>query len=264
MAPPPTAAIAPVGPQHVDAQFITLDRVDGLSRLGVELSYVNLEESDAFDVIPLRVGLYGQYVTPQGLGGFGALNVTYITSDEEDESAIGNLEAGAIYAANLGSFEGVGRASVLLPTAGDEIADVFTNLLGATSRLTDFAHAAPDSTWLRLSGSPVVRSGNVVFRGDVGVDLAVLTEDDADIDPIAHFNVGLGFVQGQSQISAELVTLLLFGEEDNERVNSLGVSYRGTFGTYAPYAGLFWFLGEDNNDLSNFSLTFGLSSQLGS
>jgi hypothetical protein len=45
---------------------------------------------------------------------------------------------------------------------------------------------------------------------------------------------------------------------------ALNVMYRGDFGTYAPYAGLFWFLGEGDNDLSNFSLTSGLSSLLGS
>jgi hypothetical protein len=250
---------SPTGAHAIDAQFVTLDRVDGLSRAGVDLSYTHYD-SDAFDVTPLRIGLWGQYVADSGLGGLVALDLSYATGDGESESAIGNLEVGALYAADLGSLQGVGRASLLIPTASDELADFATNVAGIYSRLTDFTHSSANSTWLRLSASPVVRRDAILVRADAGFDLAVSTEDGGDADPFLHANVALGYVQGPHQISAELVNVFILGEDDTSRASSLGASYRGTFGGLSPYAGAFLLLGEEGNNLPDFALTGGVST----
>jgi hypothetical protein len=44
--------------------------------------------------------------------------------------------------------------------------------------------------------------------------------------------------------------------------DTLGFTYRGTFGTLSPYAGIFVFLG-DADEVGSFSLTGGLSTTLG-
>lgn len=247
----------------VDAQFLTLDRVDGVSRGGVDLSYVHIDAEDS--VTPLRLGLWGQFVAPSGVGGFGALDFSYLGTDGDSETAIGNLEVGALYAASFASFQGVGRASILLPTAGDELADFFTNFVGISSRITDLTRAYPNSTWLRLSASPIVRRPNFLFRADLGIDIAVHVEDEGDIDPIAHGNLAAAYVQGPHQLGAEFVTLVSTGSEDSERLHSLGISYRGTFGEVSPYGGIsFPFTsgdGSEDDDFGDFAVTGGVSSR---
>lgn len=260
--PPPSLGgeVLPVS-GAADAQFLTLDRVDGVSRVGVELSYVHVDSNDTWT--PVRLGLWGQYVAPSGVGGFGALDLSYLGTAGDSETAIGNLEVGALYATNFASFQGVGRASILLPTAGDELGDFITNFVGIGSRITDLTHAYPNSTWLRLSGSPIVRRANFLFRADLGIDIAVHVEDDGDIDPILHGNLAAAYVQGPHQLGAEFVTLFSTGSDDSERLHSLGVSYRGTFGEVSPYGGIsFPFAsGDDDDDFGDFALTGGVSSQ---
>jgi hypothetical protein len=250
---------ATTGAHAVEAQFVTLDRVDGRSRAGVDLSYSHFD-SDVFDVTPLRFGLWGQYVADSGLGGLVALDLSYATGDGESESSIGNLEVGALYAADLGAVQGVGRASLLIPTASDELADFATNVAGISSRLTDFSHSSANSTWLRLSASPVVRRDALLVRADAGVDLAVSTEEDFDADPFLHANLALGYLQGPHQLAVEIVNVFVLGDDDTSRVSSLGASYRGTFGELSPYAGAFLLLGEEENNLPDFSLTGGVST----
>lgn len=246
-----------------DAQFLTLDRVDGVSRAGVELSYISVDSDDT--LTPVRLGLWGQYVAPSGVGGFGALDLSYLGTEGDSETAIGNLEVGALYAANFASFQGVGRASILLPTAGDELGDFVTNFVGIGSRLTDLTHAYPNSTWLRLSASPIVRRPNFLLRADLGIDIAVHVEDEGEVDPIAHGNLAAAYVQGPHQLSAEFVTLVSTDSEDSERLHSLGISYRGTFGEVSPYGGIsFPFTsgdGSEDDDLGDFAITGGVSSR---
>lgn len=262
--PPPPSLGGEVLPTSdaADAQFLTLDRVDGVSRAGVELSYISVDSDDT--LTPVRLGLWGQYVAPSGVGGFGALDLSYLGTDGDSETAIGNLEVGALYAANLASIQGVGRASILLPTAGDELGEFVTNFVGIGSRITDLTHAYPNSTWLRLSASPIVRRPNFLLRADLGIDIALHVEDDEDIDPIAHGNLAAAYVQGPHQLGAEFVTLFSTGSDDNERLHSLGVSYRGTFGELSPFGGVsFPFASGDgsDDDLGDFAITGGVSSR---
>lgn len=243
-------------PPLFGAQFVSLDRADASSRAGAELSYVSIDGG----VTPLRLALWGQYVAPGGLGAFGALDLSYATGDGDSESAIGNVELGALYARTFGSVQAIARASVLLPTAGDGLSDFLINVLCMTSRLTDFTHAYPNSTWLRLAASPVVRSGPLLMRADLGADVAVQVEGDDDVDPLLRANAAVGYVQGAHQLSAEFVSVI--SADGFDSLHSLGATYRGTFGKLSPYGGLFvYFSGDDGReDQPDFGLTGGVSS----
>lgn len=259
MEPVPTEPFVPW--TRTDAQFVSLDRVDGVSRAGLEVGYVDL---DGADITPLRFSLYGQAVGANGLGGFGVLDFSYASGEGDSESSLGNLEAGAIYAAHFSSFDGIGRASIVFPTASDDLSNFIVNALGSYSRLTDVTHASPNVTWLRLAFSPVVRRGNILFRADAGLDLSIHSEDDTDVDPILRANLALGFIQRESQFSAELVSLFPTNDDDDEStLHALGFTYRGTFDRISPYAGIFLFLG-DASDIGSFSLTGGVSTTFGS
>jgi hypothetical protein len=254
----PEIAAPPVN--RVAAQFLSLGRQDGTSRVGAELGYVSIDDND---MTPLRIGLYGQYVTPNGLGVYGALQISHASIEGESATALGNLELGGVYASKLGTIEGVGRVGIALPTAADDdFEDMISNVLGSYSRLDDVVHALPDSTWLRLSGSPIVRRQGATARADFGIDLPVATERDIELDAILHANFAAGLVSGPHQISLELVNLF-FIEDEIERLHSAGASYRFDTGAAAFHAGIFKpFSSEDDLEDLTFTLVAGVSASI--
>lgn len=270
-APAPTSSsIAPVPatpatPERVASQFLTLGRQDGVSRLSIELGYVAVDgDEEAFDVTPLRVGLYGQIVDPSGMGGYGSVNIAHLSGEGDSATALGNLELGGVYAGTLGTIEGVGRLGIALPTAADDdFADVLANVLSSYSRIDDIVHALPDVTWIRASGSPIIRRQGMTLRADLGVDLPVAAEDNLDPDPILHANLGGGLVAGPHQVSLELVNLFIMGDDEAERLHSVGASYRAELDKVAPYFGVFKPFGSDGDfDELTFSLIGGVSGDL--
>lgn len=263
---PPAVVAAPAPAERVEAQFSSLDRQDGVSRLGVELGYANL--NDEVDVTPLRIGLYGQYVAPAGVGGYGSLNIAHVLGEEGSDTAIGNLELGGLYAVALGSIEGVGRIGVALPTASDEdIGDLFANLSGTYSRLGDLVLGVPTASWLRLSGSPILRGKSFLLRADLGIDIPLTHDDGIEPDPFFRANLAAAFVHGPHQLSAEVVNVFTM-DGANDSLHSIGGTYRIDLGNVTPYLGLFDpFSSEDAEDYEepvNFTLLLGASGLLGS
>lgn len=249
---PPASVPAP---DRVVSQFLSLGRQDGVSRIGAELGFVSVDTSDgADDLTPLRIGLFGQYVAPAGFGGYGALNIARVSGEGESATGLSDLELGGIFSGKLGTIEGVARFGVALPTASDDdLGDVLSNILGAYSRIDDMVLALPNTSWIRISGSPVIRRQGVTVRADFGADIPVAAEDGFDPDPVLHLNLAGGLVAGQHQASLELVNLFFMGDE-TERISSIGGSYRFDLGTATPYFGLFKPFGSDG-DFDNLTLT---------
>src|SRR5690606_18772439 len=139
--------------------------------------------------------LFGQYMLPQGFGGYASLPISYVSVGDggsDAEHAIGNLEVGGAYVLNTPALPIALRAGVLLPTADDSLNGFLANAATVTNRLTDVASAMPDSTWLRLSVSPVLRRGIYVARVDLGADIPILGDGalegagpvETDLDPL--------------------------------------------------------------------------------
>lgn len=153
--------------------FVTLDRGDGTSREGAELSYLVLD-GDA-DGTAIRFDVHGQFVDAgTGFGGYAYLPMSFVFVSGSDDSnfELAGAEVGGLLAKRLSPEMGiVARLGVVLPTANDDFTAVIQNAVTSYARATDIANAIPETT-IRLSGSPLFRSGQLFGRIDVGVDLS--------------------------------------------------------------------------------------------
>src|SRR5688572_30074615 len=87
--------------------FLTLDRVDDLTRFGVQLGFGTFDEVDASDAMTVRTNLYGQWAAPTGPYGLhGQLAFAHLFIDEDlgdDESAVGGIELGGYFRGGTGT-----------------------------------------------------------------------------------------------------------------------------------------------------------------
>jgi hypothetical protein len=185
---------------HARAQpsFATLDRMDGRTRLGADLGYTILDRGSA-----QRLGLHGQGVSRSGFGGYGALAVSNVSPDGfDDESGVSAIEVGGLYV-----FSGLStlRLGLILPTADSD--DTAVNRWAGLGRLTDLVQSSPEATWLRASLSPIMQSGSLLFRADLGLDLPLDHDSRFDPDPLIRANLGLGVATGMVDLMAELVNV---------------------------------------------------------
>lgn len=209
-----------------------------------------------------RLELYGQYMAATNAGGvgvYGSLPVSRVSIDGDSESEIGNPEFGGLYAPRIAGAELVLRAGIS-PSLHDENDNGgFVNLLSSFGRLTDFIAQAPGTTMLRLSGSPMLRSGNIVARADLGFDIPLSSDGGLDADAVARFNLAIGADLGQLVVAGELVNLVnLGGDGDSEFLHTLGMSGHLKLGTVQPFASLVIPLDESLRDLIDFALAFGV------
>lgn len=266
-------------PSRPTAQFLTLDRYDGASRFVIDLAYTSFDSGDV-TTIPLRFGLFGQYVSSSGLGGYGMLNVSLLKGEDDTSNALGNLEGGVVYATKLGTTDFVGRAGLVLPTApkGDEVEAFITNAINSFSRIHDTALFSPGITWLRASGSPIWRRDNFLVRADVGVDVPLNYDEDIYEDyrfvPVLHAALGVAYLTNGHQLGVELVNTVIIDvegepqdddeEEDNiNNFHSLGVSYRYDLGKLSPFLGFAKLFSSDEIEELEFTFTGGVSGVFG-
>lgn len=249
--------------------FATLDRQDGESKIGGAVGWTFFDD-DAFgpesDVSAARFDLYGHYVAPSGFGGYGQLAFSSIFTDEEDESGIGNVEGGVVYVIPTGMHDIVLRGGITLPTADDD-EGAFANIFASWPRLTDLALAYPETFWLRLSASPILRAGQFVFRIDGGIDFAV-SSDGEEPDPLGRLNLGGGIDAGGFAILGELVTITSLGDDDDvagddeDFLHTAAISARFRAGSIEPGLALGFPLDEDIRDGIEFFLIGGLQGRI--
>ena len=247
--------------------FATMDRQDGESKIGGAVGWTFFDD-DAFaeqDISAARFDIYGHYVAPSGIGGYGQIILSSIFSDEDDESAVGNVEGGVIYVIRTGMHDIVLRGGITLPTADDD-EGAFANIFATWPRLTDLALAAPETFWLRLSASPILRAGQFVFRIDGGIDFAV-SSDGEEPDPFGRLNLGGGIDTGGFAILGELVTMTSLGDDDDatgddeDFVHTAAISGRFRLGALEPGVALGFPLDEDIREGIEFFLIAGLQGR---
>lgn len=223
-APPALAQRAP--------DMTTLDRGDGITKLGLDGGLVGVDALP-FDTV-LWFELHGQYVTPSGLGFYGAAPLWLSMGDDDDPqpgspgdppgdqdgAALGNLEAGGLYVISGPKLSWVFRGGVALPTASDGIAEGLTRFFGVWPRLTDWALIVPEATYLRASASPLYHSDRLFLRADLGFDLVLV--DDTDLAPnLLRANFAGGVDLGLVALSLELVNLVSLDDFDDDGEESM-------------------------------------------
>src|SRR5207253_3142541 len=173
------------------------DRQDDSSRAGVEASYFEFRDSSSPGTL-MRFDLHGQYVDPSsGLGGYAQLPFSYASGGGQTNKGVGDADVGVIYVPKLDSATTklVAHLGLTLPTGsqGDNgLANLFTGL----TRVDDLYLSLPKAITLRAGVSPVIRSGQLFARVDVGVDANLSVNggsgSNRTADTIVHANAGLG------------------------------------------------------------------------
>ena len=223
----------------------TLDRGDGISKLGVDVAFSSLE----FPVYEsaLRLEVHGQHVTRSGLGIYGALPLARSFGGAEgaedpldllpdDATALGNVDAGLLYVTRASRrLSLVLRGGLGIPTSSDG-RDARATLLAATSpRLTDLPLAI-DAWYLRLALSPLIHVDRLFLRADVGLDLGI-DRDGATATDLVRLNVGGGVDLGAAALGLELVNLITLDDFGNgeEALHTLTFTLRFMGDELQPY-----------------------------
>ncbi len=189
------------------SSFSTTDRQSDDSLIGADIGIGFMDPVPFDDDQSLRLDFHGQYLFDDRAGIYGMIPFSRLFSDTLDGSlALGNLEAGGYYIAPAGDLDLVLRGGLVLPTADGNLSARLTNGIAAGVRITDIALAYHDTTWLRLGASPLLRSGDVFVRTDLGLDVPLRT--DAGADPLFRINVGGGVDLDPVSLLAELALVL--------------------------------------------------------
>lgn len=211
----------------------TLDRGDGISKLGLDLAFSSIDHP--FYSAALRFEIHGQYVTDSGLGFYGALPISrsFGADDEpanspDNATALGNLDAGLLFVIESSpTISWVFRGGVAFPTAADDVDGATTNAFATYPRLTDVALTVPDAWYVRLGVSPLLHVNRFFLQADVGFDIGLDDEDDL-ADELFRLNVGAGYDFGAAALSLELVNVYTLDEfdDDDEFISTLAVTVR--------------------------------------
>jgi hypothetical protein len=236
------SAAAPAAPH-----FATLDRTADDSGVSADLSLVIPDGDFSMDGFATRLDLQGQYVAPQGYGGYAniAISKAFMSTDQadvqglvdeiNDQTAIDNIELGGLYHRRLDNgIDLAGHVGLVLPTASDK-AGFLVNALTGQRRLADIAQILPDTMWLRLGATPTMHFGDFFVRADVGADIPVDDtsgegEDAINVDPLIRASVGAGYQRDRLSATAELVNVASTGDADD-----LGDRFEHTAAVSAQY-----------------------------
>lgn len=244
---------------------LSMDRHTPTTTVGIDFGYEQWDEPPGVNdltIFGLTIG--GHYMSASGLGGYLAVPLSYVNIDsllfDDSELALGNIEAGVAYAKWFGSSTAiVFHGGLALPTADDDGAGAL-QVYASVPRYGDLVQRVPDATWLRLGVSPQGRSGNLFWRADVGLDLAIDDDNNAgDIAPILRLNVGGGVDLGKAQLLAELVTNVIDSDGGDDTASTLTIGARFASGNLRPGVGLLFPLGFDDQQLEYLDFALLLS-----
>src|SRR5207302_600842 len=119
-------------------------------------------------------------------------------------------ELGGIFIPRTHNIRIVLHAGVTLPTATNG-SDASINRLATAARITDSYLALPRATSLRFGASPMWRSGQVVFRIDLGFDANLDIDNRAQANSTLRFDGALGVDLGTAMIGFEVANAFVSG-----------------------------------------------------
>ncbi|HEX3765168.1 MAG TPA: hypothetical protein VHW23_41010 [Kofleriaceae bacterium] len=248
--------------------FVVIDQADASDAAGLQLSYFNLNTSSPDAPTLFRAAAHARFVDPAtGLGAYVRLPFAFATGTGNTSSVtdLGDLEVGGIFAPRPGDSP-VGvilRAGVTLPTGEKGEAGAIGTVANLLA-LPDLYNSLPGATTLKFGVSPVLRSGPVFARLDLGLDWNV-DADNATIGKALHFNVGVGADVGPGSIMLESENATLFSDSvaggsasDSVTVDAFAVSGRLNAGRASPYLAWVFPVDKDLRDIFGFMVTAGI------
>src|SRR5262245_13991409 len=141
------ALLAQVALAQRAPDMATLDRGDGISKIGLDIGFTALKQPPSPYDAALRFELWGQYISKIGLGFYGALPLTQSIGAQPpvaNATALNDLDLGALYVISGETAGVVFRAGAGIPIANDGVDPALTRFAGSLPRLTDLALATRD------------------------------------------------------------------------------------------------------------------------
>lgn len=227
------------------------------NQLGAQLMLMN---ADGEDESLKRLDLNGQFVSPSGMGAYFALGASSV----DGETAVGAIEAGALYRRQTGTSAFTARAGLVLPTGTNDGESGFVHLIStAYSRPSDYLTGFPDTTSLRLAVTPSTSRGTFVARADIGLDLPVAGEGADLLDGLfLHVDLGAGFHNGKAGVLAELSTMAYL-EETDDLLHLIAITGELTAGKTTPYVTISRpFASGSDGELDITNIAIGLRGRL--
>lgn len=237
----------------------TLDRGDGISKLGVDLGFDIVD--GPYDAA-LRIEPYGQYITRIGLGIYGAFPIARSFggaggTQPEDTFAIGDLDAGLLYVWEPNpTLSWVFRGGIGLPIASDGADAVLTNFVASYPRYTDLALLAPNSFVVRIAVSPLIHADRLYARFDLGVDAGI--DDNDNGHELIRFNLGGGIDLGAIALGLELVNMYDFDNDAEHFTHTVAGTIRIMGKSLQPLIAVGTPLDSSGRDLVPFFASVGI------
>ena len=253
----PLDAISPTATPH----FVVADGQDAEMHAGLQTQYFVVDGQG--DGQLWRMDAHLNLVNPGSrIGAYAHLPLTFTEETSEDEAAVGNLEVGGIYVPELAnaSFGLSLHAGITAPTAPEDTSAMLGFLAGGM-RPGDRYVTLPKSSTLRFGVSPLLHSGDVFARFDVGLDINLyVAGSDEPVDPAMHVNAGLGLDLGtmNAALMAEVSTLHVFGDARDMNTSVAALSVRGHSGQVEPYLGVALPLDKQLRETFDAGIVFGL------
>lgn len=261
-APVPAATPTAATPTTDDATFTTLDRADGVSRAGVETSFVFLDDyGDGVKRSAQRYDVHAQSVNAQlGIGAYATIPINVFRyQGYSAEGALGNIELGALYVRPLQpGLTLIAHVGGVLPSSdnpndnGDGRGT--PNALGQPSRLTDALLGQTRVVAIRAAGALRYRRDQLVARVDLGLDQSIAQFDSLNSSTDVRVAVAAGWDFGVAMPAIELTTLLN-APHSTRAAYAAAVSLRARAARLQPFAALVIPL---DNLAFNTAITLGL------
>src|SRR5262249_42560011 len=154
-----------------------------------------------------------------------------------------------------------------LPTGSTAIDKLLANAIGSYHRLNDFYLFLPKGFSIRAGVSPMIRSGQLFARVDIGVDGNV-SADGTDAPLLVRANGGIGMDTGQVAVMAEVNNLYSTKDQGGSTatgsswINVGALSARFKNGQIQPYAALVIPLDHDSHTAIDAVVIVGLDAAI--
>lgn len=249
--PPPPPPAAPTTQSVLPDVLSTL----GGGSIEARMDYTHYDDS-VFDLTVFAFNIHGQYISPSGLGGYAALPFAFASTDDDSQTAIGNIELGGLYVFRQPDLDFYLRGGFAANTASEE----GTFLLPAANgvpRLADAITTGADSNWVRGGAGIRATSGSFVLGGS-GMFNVLLDELDNDALSVLTLTGSLGIQEPGFGIAASVAFYQVVGDEGSGDNNTLGINLVGDV-PVGPRARLFGAAGfNPDNEFDGFSIGFGV------
>jgi hypothetical protein len=204
------------------------------SNVNLRLGLQQIEDADE-SIKRFEVG--GQFVGTGNAGGYATMAVAMV----DEVTAVSNLEVGGLYNLRGRTTDTALRFGLVLPTGSgadeDDFDELFVNAISITmARPSDSVTISPEMTSLRVAAAPTYRSGQIVLRADVGLDVPIDGPGDDTPEPIYHVDLGVGFDGGQFGVTGELTSVGSLDSDAEGTFHVLALSGQYRAGKVSPFA----------------------------